>query len=255
LSGKEICKLLQQANYDAELEGKKIELSYPAYRQDIMHPRDIVEDVIISYGYNKIEPVVPKLKTESGIAEGEVFSNKVSGIMTSLGFQEILSYTLTNKDNIFSKMNLKENEVVEIENPVSLNWNVFRNWLLPSLMEFYSNNQHVRYPQNIFEVGDAVLIDEEQETKTSDVRKLAVGIANSKVGYSDIAGILDALMKKLKVKYKLGKTKHDSFIEGRIAEIIVKGKPIGIIGEVHPAVLKNWKVEMPIAGFEIELKV
>jgi phenylalanyl-tRNA synthetase beta chain len=255
LSGKEICKLLQQANYDAELKGKKIELSYPAYRQDIMHSRDIVEDVIISYGYNKIEPVVPKLKTGSGIAEKEIFSNKVSGIMTEIGFQEILSYTLTNKDNIFNKMNLKENEVVEIENPVSLNWNVFRNWLLPSLMEFYSNNQHVRYPQNIFEVGDAVLIDEKQETKTRDVRKLAVGIADSKVGYSDITGVLDALMNKLKVKYKLQKTKHDSFIEGRVAEIIVKGKPVGIIGEVHPAVLKNWKVEMPVTGFEIELKV
>jgi phenylalanyl-tRNA synthetase beta chain len=253
LTGKEICKLLEQANYDAELKGKNIDLLYPAYRQDIMHPRDIVEDVIISYGYNKIEPVVPKLKTERGIADKEIFSNKVSSIMTTLGFHEILSYTLTNKDNLFSKMNLKEEKIVEIENPVSLNWNVFRNWLLPSLMEFYSNNQHVSYPQRIFEVGDVILIDEKQETKTRDNRKLAVAIADSKVGYKEIASVLDSLLSKLNVKYKLRRTRHDSFIEGRVADIIVREKSIGIIGELHPSVLKNWKVEMPTVSFEIEL--
>jgi phenylalanyl-tRNA synthetase beta chain len=253
LTGKEICKLLEQANYDAELKGKNIDLLYPAYRQDIMHPRDIVEDVIISYGYNKIEPVVPKLKTERGIADKEIFSNKVSSIMTTLGFHEILSYTLTNKDNLFSKMNLKEEKIVEIENPVSLNWNVFRNWLLPSLMEFYSNNQHVSYPQRIFEVGDVILIDEKQETKTRDNRKLAVAIADSKVGYKEIASVLDSLLSKLNVKYKLRRTRHDSFIEGRVADIIVREKSIGIIGELHHSFFKNCKVEMPTVSFEIEL--
>lgn len=254
LSGKEICKLLEQANYDVKLKGKKIELLYPAYRQDIMHPRDIVEDVVISYGYNKVEPAIPKLDTKGGIPEREIFSNKISEIMTDLGFQEILSYTLTNKDNLFNKMNLKGGKIVEIENPVSLNWNVFRNWLLPSLMDFSSNNQHVSYPHRIFEVGDIVLIDEKQETRTKDVRKIVVAIADSKVGYEEIAGVLDSLLSKLNVNYKLKRSKHDSFIEGRIAEIIVKNKSIGFVGEIHPAVLKNWKLEMPTVAFEIDLE-
>jgi phenylalanyl-tRNA synthetase beta chain len=255
LSAKEICKLLEQANYDVELKGKKIDLLYPAYRQDIMNPRDVAEDVIISYGYHKIEPIVPKLKTKSGIAEKEIFSNKVSEIMVILGFQEILSYTLTNKENLFNKMNLKEQNIVEIDNAVSANWNVFRNCLLPSLMDFYSNNQHVRYPQNIFEIGDVVLIDEKQETKARDVRKLSAAIADSKVSYDEIASVLDGIMNKLKVKYKLRKSKHESFIEGRVAEILVKNRSVGFIGELHPSVLKNWKVEMPVAAFEIELKI
>ncbi len=253
LTGNEICKLLEQANYDAKLNGKKIELLYPAYRQDIMHPRDVVEDVIISYSYNRVEPVVPKLKTVGGIDKKEIFSNKVSEIMVNLGFQEILSYTLTNKENLFKKMNLKEEEIVEIENPVSLNWNVFRNWLLPSLMDFFSNNQHVIYPQKIFEIGDVVLIDNKRETRTRNDRKLAVAIADSRVSYQDIAAVLDALLSKLKVKYKLKKSNHSSFIDGRVADILVKNKPIGFIGEIHPAILKNWKLEMPITSFEIDL--
>jgi phenylalanyl-tRNA synthetase beta chain len=54
-------------------------------------------------------------------------------------------------------------------------------------------------------------------------------------------------------KYKLRRTSHDSFIEGRTAKIIVNNKTVGIIGEIHPAVLGNWKLVMPVACFEIEL--
>jgi phenylalanyl-tRNA synthetase beta chain len=255
LSAKEIVKLLEQARYDTKLKGKNIEVLYPAYRQDIMHPRDVAEDVIISYGYGKIKPELIKHKTKGEISEIEVFSESVIERMNDFGFQEILSYTLTNKEHLFKKMNVKEEKILEIENPVSLNWNVFRSWLLPSLMEFFSNNQHVEYPQKIFEIGDVVLIDEKQETKTKDVRKIATAVSDSKVGYEDIATVLDAFLSSLKVKYKLRKMKHRSFIEGRVAEILVKNKPIGFIGEIHPSVLKNWKLEMPVAAFEINLEM
>jgi len=254
LTGKEISKLLEQANYETKLKGKKIELLYPSYRQDIMHPRDIVEDVVISYGYNKVEPVMPKIKTIGSMNEKEIFSNKIAEIMIGLGFQEILSYTLTNKENLYKKMNLKEERIVEIENPVSLNWNVFRTWLLPSLMDFYSNNQHVKFPQNIFEIGDVISIDEKQETKTRDVKKIAAAISDSEVGYEDIASALDAFFRYLRIRYKLKRSKHPSFIEGRMAEIFVKNKSIGFIGEIHPSVLKNWNLEMPVAAFEIDLE-
>lgn len=253
LTAKEICKLLEQARYEAKANGKKIDVLYPAYRQDIMHQRDVVEDIIISYDYNKVEPVIPKLTTVGKIDEKEIFSNRVADVMVSLGLQEILSYTLTNKENLFKKMNLKEEEVIEIENPVSANWNVFRNWLLPSLMEFFSNNQHIKYPQNIFEIGDIIVIDRKQETKTRDIRKLSVAISDSKVGYYDILAILDAFMSTLGKKYELKKGKHSSFIEGRVADIVV-GKKVGLIGEIHPLVLKNWKLEMPVAAFEINLE-
>jgi len=256
LSSKEIINLLEQARYDVKkIKGKKIELLYPAYRQDIMHPRDVVEDVIISFGYNKIEPEPIKFKTKGEINKSEGLTDNIIKKMVELGFQEILSYTLTNKDNLFKRMNLKEDRVVEIENPVSMNWNVFRNWLLPSLMEFYSNNQHVEYPQRIFEVGDVVLIDEKQETKTRDVRKIAAAVANSRISYDDIAAVLDVFLSSLKIKYKLKKTKHGSFIEGRVAEVLVKNKPIGFIGEIHTSVLSNWKLEMPVAAFEISLEI
>ncbi|MEM7826564.1 MAG: phenylalanine--tRNA ligase subunit beta, partial [Candidatus Aenigmatarchaeota archaeon] len=253
LSVEEIYKLLEKAGFKILRKGKKIELLYPAYRNDIMHQRDVVEDVIISYGYDNIEPEALKIKTKGKISEIELKTEKVAELMVKLGFQEILSYTLTSKENLFKKMNLKEEKVAEIENIISENWYVFRNWLLPSLMDFFSNNQHVKYPQKIFEIGDVVLIDKKEETKTRDVRRLAAAISDSKASYEDIASVLDAFMSLIGVKYKLEKEKHPSFIEGRTAKILVRGKKVGIIGEIHPSVLENWKMEMPVAAFEIDL--
>jgi phenylalanyl-tRNA synthetase beta chain len=255
LSVKEICELLRKARYDiVKLAKGKIEVMYPAYRQDIMHPRDIVEDVIISYGYNRIEPIIPKLPTIGKTDEKEIISNKIAEIMVGLGFQEILSYTLTDKENIFEKMNLAPSEVIEIENPVSSKWSVFRNWLLPSLLEFLSHNQHLEYPQKIFEIGKVFVIDEKTETKTRDVLKIACCISDTKIGYESISSVLDAFLSSVGINYKLKATEHPSFIEGRVAEILINEKSIGIIGEINPLVLNNFKIEMPVVAFEIDVE-
>jgi len=254
LTKKEICTLLEQARYKPELKGNKIELLYPSYRQDILHQRDIVEDVIISFGYNKITPTIPKLPTVGSIDKLEQFSNTLSEIMIGFGLQEIMSYILTNKKNLFDKMRLEQEKVVEILNPISMNFNVFRTWLLPGLLEFLSRNKHVDYPQGIFEIGDVVLIDEEKETRTRDVRKIACAITNNKVNYSEASSILDALLKNINVNYKLKKTEHKSFIQGRCAKVLINNKEIGIIGEFCPKVLENFNLETPVAGFELDLE-
>ena len=251
-------KLLEQARHDVIVRGKgkttKIEVTYPAYRQDIMHPRDIAEDVIISYGYNNIEPVIPRHSTIGSIAEKEIWANSVAEVAVGLGLQEILSYTLTNKDNLFKKMAVNEWPVAEIENPVSTNWNVFRTWLLPGVMEFLANNQHVEYPQRIFEIGDVILPDETQETKTRDVRKIAAALSEANVSYEKAASMLDAFLTAIGAEYKLKAATHPSFIKGRTADIVIGGNKAGVIGEVSPAVLANWKIEMPVAAFELKIE-
>lgn len=253
LSMERVCRFLNQARYEAKPSGKRIKLLYPAYRQDIMHQRDVIEDVLISYGYNKIEPVIPKLATIGNQKSVEVFSNKVSDIMAGLGLQETLSYILTNKRNLFEKMNLREGSVVEIENTVSANWSVFRTWLLPSLLEFLSRNKHVEYPQRIFEIGDVVNLDNREETKTRDTRKLAVTLTDNSVGYEDISSMLDSLLRGLGIKYTLNRIEHTSFIRGRVAGIFVKGRKIGLVGEINPLVLEKWDLEKPTVGLELDL--
>jgi phenylalanyl-tRNA synthetase beta chain len=122
-------------------------------------------------------------------------------------------------------------------------------------MKVLANNKHVEYPQRIFEIGDVTIIDKKKETNTRDIRKIAVVITDTKVNYEEISSLLDSLLTNLGVKYKLKATNHPSFIQGRVAEILVKNKQIGFIGEIHPSVLENWNLEMPVAAFEISLEI
>ena len=253
ITDKKIIDLLKSANYKVMKNGNSLELLYPAYRQDIMHPVDVAEDLLISYGYNKIIPSEPELLTKGSPLETEVFSRKISHAMIGTGLQEIMSYTLTNKENLLSKMNLKEIPLVEIENPISSRWSVFRNWLLPSVLDFLSNNTHMEYPQKIFEIGDCVVINSKKETRTQDERKLAAALTNTSAGYEDISSILDAFFASLGLRYELIPHNHPSFIPGRCANILINRKNIGIIGEIHPTTLNAWKLEKPTAGFELDL--
>lgn len=253
LSPAQAVRMLEQARYSARAKGSAIEALYPAYRQDIMHWRDVAEDAIISYGYENVEPVPPKLATTGSESKEEIFCRKVADAMAGMGLQEVLSYMLTSRDSLFRKMNAVEEQAVEIENCMSANWSVFRTWLLPGLMEFLAGNKHVEYPQKVFEIGAAVLLDQSQETGARDARKLAVAVSNTSIGYEDIASILNGLMESLGLKYEMKPKSHPSFIHGRCAAVFAAGKDIGLIGEMHPAALNAWGLEKPVAAFEIGL--
>lgn len=253
LSDVEIKDLLERMFYEVELVDGKAKLKYPAFRDDIMHARDVLEDVLIAYGYNEIEPEEPKLAVQGRGDKFVGFEDAVRELMIGFGLQEVMTFNLTNKEAQFAKMNITEEDIVEIENPISLKWSALRKWLIPSLLEFLSQNTHEEYPQKIFEVGKATMIDESRETKTISESKLAVAIAHPRVTFTEVKEILESVIYHLGFKYELKETEHGSFIPGRVGKIIVNGQEIGIIGEIHPQVLENWGIEMPVAAFEIFL--
>ena len=251
LSAEKMISILQKMGYEAKKVKNKLEVFIPPYRTDILHQVDIYEDVAIGFGYNNLKPELPKLFTKGGREKTEIFTNKVREAAVKLGMQEVLNTSLANEREQFEKMGLKKSEVAEIENPVSVDFTILRYWLLPSLLKTLSANQHVSYPQQIFEVSDVVLLDKKEETQTRNVRKISAAISDNRATFQDIASIFDSLMKNLRVKYKLREKKHPSFIGGRCASVIVKSKEVGMIGELNPEVLENWKTEMPVAAFEV----
>ncbi|MFH8132489.1 MAG: phenylalanine--tRNA ligase subunit beta, partial [Candidatus Aenigmatarchaeota archaeon] len=111
------------------------------------------------------------------------------------------------------------------------------------------------YPQKIFEIGVCVVVDEEKETKTREIRRLACAISDTKATYEDISSVLDSLLSSFEIPYKLKPIKHESFIQGRVAGVFIKDKQVGLVGEFHPLVLENWNLEMPVAAFELEVEI
>jgi phenylalanyl-tRNA synthetase beta chain len=255
LTARQIVELLPRAGHRAEkVDGDCVKVHVPCYRVDVMHPVDLVEDVTIAYGYNDIKPLWRRLPTTGGMRPEQALVDVARELMVGLGFQEVLTYTLTNPDNLFSRMNVKKGKAVELANPKVQTMTCLRNWLLPSLMEFLSNNLSVEYPQRIFELGKVTLLDEKREAGTRDEDWLAAVISHANASFSEIKSNLTALFMNLGLKWHIKEAKHSSFIEGRAGAAIVDGANVGILGEIHPQVLTRWKLENPAAAFELNMR-
>ncbi|UCH01653.1 MAG: phenylalanine--tRNA ligase subunit beta [Candidatus Bathyarchaeota archaeon] len=248
-----IINLLERARYGvSDSNSETIRVTVPCYRLDVMHQVDIIEDVAIVFGYNNIKPRWPQLITFGEINPSSSFANLARNIMIGLGFQEILTFSMSNLETLYNKMNCKANLVVEVNNPMSSRFNCVRNWLLPSLIEFLANNTHHSYPQKIFEVGECVVLNKNR-TKVIESKKLACVTIHYNTNFSEIKAVLQAFFHNLGVTFHLKPVTHNSFIDGRIGSITVNKNQVGIIGEIHPQVIANWKLENPIAGLELDL--
>jgi phenylalanyl-tRNA synthetase beta chain len=213
-----------------------------------------VEDISIAYDYNRIKPLWRRLPTTGGVRPENDLWNKARELMVGVGFQEVLTYTLTNQENLFTKMNLKKESLVEVANPKVQTLTCLRNWLLPSLMEFLGNNLSVEYPQKIFELGTVTLLDAKKETKTRDEERLAAVTAHANANFSEIKSALDALLMNIGLDGQIEETKHSSFIDGRVGSVMISDTIVGIVGEVHPRILEAWKLENPAAAFELNME-
>lgn len=252
LKKNEVVKLLQNSNYDVKISGNTMLVSYPAYRQDILHPIDVVEDVIIAYGYNKIESEPVKVPTRGNETPEAIGIDLVRNVCVGLGLQEILTFTLVSKENQETKMNLKDIKFVEIENPVSENWSVFRKSIIPELLNFLSVNKHAPYPQKLFEIGKSVHMNNKSDTGVAEKNLLTIVITDSKTNFTEIKSIIETIAQNFGWKYSIERSEHVSFEKGKCAAIKI-GKRRGLLGEISKDVLKNFNLSMPVSVLEIEL--
>ncbi len=255
LAAEEIADLLGTAGLGVERVATNcLTVIVPCYRSDVMHQVDIIEDIAIAYGYNNIKPLWRELPTTGKAEADQQIINIARDLMVGLGYQEVLNNTLTNPETLFQKMNAEPTKLVELVNPKVITMTCLRNWLLPSLMEFLSINQSVEFPQKIFELGKVTIPDETKETRTGDEEWLAAVTAHPNASFSEIKSALDSFMSNFGVEWQIKEATHPSFIEGRIGKILVNGAQIGIVGEINPAVLETWKLENPVAAFELNFQ-
>jgi phenylalanyl-tRNA synthetase beta chain len=263
LNANEIKELINKARMDAEIiSEEELEVTIPAYRVDILHEVDLIENVATEYCFNKIESVLPDVATIAHTHKWFTSDKLLREIMVGLGFQEIMSLMLTSEDSHYQNMRLEEDERVEVSQPISQDRTMIRKSLINSLMEFLEDNKHEELPQKIFEVGDVIYVDENQETNTRIVKKMAAASTHSTANFTEIKSTVAALMDNLGLEMKVEPVENSSFIKGRCAKVIgiLKNQksPLiqveGFFGEMHPEVITNFELEYPVVAFELEFK-
>ena len=254
LSAKEIAILLNKMSYEASSHSDKdVEIKIPPYRLDVMHPVDVIEDIAIAIGYNKFERKPLELPISGGLSDEEILSDKIREFCIGLNGQEIVNFNLTDKESLFQKNNIPEEELIEIENPVVQTQNVMRNTLIASALEFLSKNITREFPQKIFEVGDVTHFTPGEETGSKNEKRICFAITHSNANYTEIKQHLESLFSNLNWDLKVKETDYPVFLVGRCAAIETPEGIIGLIGEVHPQVLNNWGIEQPVSLFEFKL--
>jgi len=238
----EVCNLMKRMGYIAHPEEKKISFDVPPYRADIMHQVDLVEDVAIAYGYENFAPELPNFVTVGSELESTKYRERIRSLMISLGFNEIMTWTLTNKEQEMKA--LVNEDAAEIKNPRTTDFTMFRTSLIPSIMNVLASNKTREMPQRIFEIGRVA------DSKGKMQTRIACAIIDNKVKFSDIKGVYELLNHALRTSYK--EQDFNFFIPGRgIALLSRKGKKVvGWCGEVHPQVITNFGLEYPVIALE-----
>jgi phenylalanyl-tRNA synthetase beta chain len=233
-----------------------VQVKLPPYRQDLMHPMDVVEDVAISRGYDDFSPVMPAQFTVGGLSKVEQISDRARELMVGMGFQEIISNILGSPEQYRDAMRLNDTswgEMVEVQNVMSLSFSCLRQWMLPSLLRVEAASGRAFYPHRLFEAGEVAIPDRSHELGSRTETVVGAAMAHAAAHFSEIHSCLDVLFYHLGKDYSLQPVQHPSFLEGRAGQIVVSGKPLGIIGEVHPEVLERWQIAVPIAAFDVNL--
>ncbi len=255
----EIATSLESFGYTVTFEGDRLAATAPPYRDDTMHPIDVIEDFAISRGYESFRPEMPSSFTIGLLSSIERFSDQIREEMIGHGFEEIISNILSSRQNLIDRMKIKnalrpEACVIDIENPITERFSTLRSWLLPSLLQVEGVSSKAYYPHRVFEVGEVARFRASQDA-TETCTRLAAMISHPTANFSELHSILEALFYRLRLKLSLEPVLHPSFIEGRAGLLIVNKREVGIIGEIDPDVLTQWQIGMPSAAFEIEAEL
>ena len=240
----EVNRYLEKMGY----EYKNKSVLVPAYRVDVLHEVDLIEDIAIAYGYQNFIPEILQVSTIGEKDKKEIIKKKIAEALIGIGLLETSSYHLTTKDDQIKKTGLNIFNAIEVSDSKT-EYSILRNDLSHYMLKILSENVDVEYPQEIFQIGRIF----HQGNKTIEEKEhLAFALAPG--NFTKAKQILDYLSKMLNIKLDIVNAKEASyFIEGRVAEIKFNSMNIGYIGEVHPQILNNFKIKMPVTMLEINI--
>ena len=240
----EVINILKSLGFEVIEKESMLEVIVPTRRLDILIEEDLIEEVGRIYGMDKIVGKLPKLDVVVG--KYDKTKRSIKHKLCDLGLNETLSYTLISKDEVFKYTNDNFTPIM-LNDPMSEDRNTLRYSILPSLVDIYKYNKaHGNTNINIFEMGACFYKD----TDYKEELKLGIllsgdyylDIPNKKVDFYILKGIVSELLDYLGYVNRYSFIVEDipsEFHPYQSANIVLQGKNIGIIGKIHPSVMKD----------------
>ena len=250
LNTSKIISSLKKSRLNALSKGKNIICTIPAYRFDIFGPMDLVEEVALGYGIQNFEPTISPSQTLGQINPISFQLKSLNQTMIGLGFLEALNSSLSSKRVLYDMTNRDSKNIISVLDSKSQEHTILRDSILPGLIENLSRNIHESYPQKMFETGGIFNLDNPISEKTN----LSAISAHKDANFTEIKSVLQTVLKiGFGIEIQTKTAVNSSFEDGHCANIIFNGNTIGIIGEINSKIIDNYKIRVPVVGFEISL--
>ena len=239
-----------------EIEVDGDEIKVPSFRPDLNLMADIAEEVGRSYGYNEIPITAFKTSTQGGYSHEMKLENKAGVLCRGLGYSEIITYSFVSPA-IFDQIRLPADSplrnAMRIQNPLGEDTSIMRTIALPSMLEILSrNNAYHNKSVKIYELAK-IYLPLEGQILPEEPKMLLLGTYGANETFFTLKGELEAIFKGLRVKKASYCAVKDnpSYHPGRCAKITIDGIDVGVMGQVHPLVAKNYGIDVDVYCAEI----
>lgn len=258
ISKEEMTRYLTTIDFKVDLD--KMEITVPSFRPDIEAEADVAEEVARFYGYNKIPTtLISGCETTKGsYSPIQKFRKDLSAMLVAQGMYETYTFTFIGPDE-FDKLNLSAESpfrnAVKIRNPLGEDTSVMRTTMLASMLETLSYNANRKNEEvRMFEISKTY-IPTEPGKLPNEPEKLAIGMYGKDIDFYDLKGAIEEIIEGLNIK-GIGwrqLTTCPSLHPGRAAALTIGDVQIGILGQVHPAVCKNFGIDTDCYVAEIDI--
>ena len=223
-------------------------VAVPSWRSDIETYADLAEEVARFYGYDVIEPTMFRGITAQGRwSDKQAFENRVTSLCRSMGFNEILTYSFGSK-SAWDKIRLPEDSPLRnafvIQNPLGEDRSVMRTTAMPSMLEVLSTNAARRNASVRFYEKATVYLPVEGGL-ANEFCWLTLGEYGGNADFFQLKGCVEAILSNMRIENVrwTAQSGNAAFHPGRCADILVNGKTIGVMGQVHPLVCETYGLE------------
>ena len=228
----------------------------PSFRPDLNLMADIAEEVGRSYGYNEIPTTAFKNATQGGYTPEMLMENKAGVLCRGMGYSEIITYSFVSPA-IFDQIRLPGDSplrnALRIQNPLGEDTSIMRTIALPSMMEILSrNNAYHNKAVKLYELAK-IYLPVEGQVLPEEPKMLMLGTYGANETFFTLKGEVEAIFAGLRLKkasYTACST-NPSYHPGRCAVLSIDGEEVGVMGQVHPLVAKNYGIDTDVYCAEI----
>lgn len=230
-------------------------LTIPFWRKDLNYKADIAEEIARIDWYDNIEATVPRINLWA-VVQSNIYKikNDARNYFTNKGYYDMYTYSFVNKD-LMEKALWGTDNLVPMKNALSEELTHLRWSLIPNLLLSLEKNVREYSWLKLFELEKIFL---KKDNDVNEFYSLAwVEIKDKDIIFYDIQNTVSDLFKTLWVTNYMFDTCENfpSFAhKWRTASIIVRGKEIWTVWEIHPKAANNFDVKDRIWYFEINVK-